>query len=286
MRNASTRRAFTLVELLVVIGIIAILISVLLPTLSRARKAARSAQCLSNVRQLGMAFLMYTNTYRRSIPFYQNSEEQGLWIGQLRGVYSRIDASRTCPEAWEPFNTTTPTERTGTAFNCWGPATGAAFIGTQTGSYGFNGWLYWFNTATTPSRGAPVAAPALPFTLGYPDPQRDWFKVPFAKRGAEIPVFGDSVWVDGWPRPDDGVPLNLNVGMYITSGNTGIPDQNFDTTSGKGGRHLGRWGIARHQRGINMVFADGHAAPVPLRELWGLYWQPRWRTPMPLPKVP
>ena len=274
---------FTLVELLVVIGIIAILIGILLPTLNRARRAARAAQCMSNVRQLGIGFLMYTNTFRRSIPFYQNSEEQGLWIGQLRGVYSRIDASRTCPEAWEPFNTTTPVERTGTAFNCWGPATGSAVINKQTGSYGFNGWLYWFNTATPPSRGQPVATPALPFTIGYPDPQRDWFKVPFAKRTAEIPVFGDSIWVDGWPRPDDEVPINLNVGMYLNSA-TGIPDQQYYTATG--GRHMGRWAIARHQMAINMVFADGHASSVPLRELWGLYWQPRWRTAVPLPAVP
>jgi prepilin-type N-terminal cleavage/methylation domain-containing protein len=64
----SYRHAFTLIELLVVISIIALLISILLPALAGARKSARSVLCLSNMRQLGLAFEMYTNDNKGFFP--------------------------------------------------------------------------------------------------------------------------------------------------------------------------------------------------------------------------
>src|SRR4051812_2852977 len=70
MSNLSGRRhvAFTLVELLVVIGIIALLIAILMPSLSRARQQGQRIQCMSNMRQIGMATMQYTNENKGWFP--------------------------------------------------------------------------------------------------------------------------------------------------------------------------------------------------------------------------
>ncbi len=64
----ASRRGFTLIELLVVIAIIAILAAILFPVFARAREKARQASCLSNTKQLGLAFMMYAFDYDETIP--------------------------------------------------------------------------------------------------------------------------------------------------------------------------------------------------------------------------
>jgi prepilin-type N-terminal cleavage/methylation domain-containing protein/prepilin-type processing-associated H-X9-DG protein len=69
------KSAFTLVELLVVIGIIALLISILLPALNRARASANNVKCLSNLRSIGQAVMIYVNQNKGSLPY-------GRWDGK------------------------------------------------------------------------------------------------------------------------------------------------------------------------------------------------------------
>jgi prepilin-type N-terminal cleavage/methylation domain-containing protein len=75
---------FSLIELLVVIGIIAILIGILMPTLSRVRQHAKQVACQSNMRQIGQLLLIYANTYDGYIfPLGAENEQPrlGVWVG-------------------------------------------------------------------------------------------------------------------------------------------------------------------------------------------------------------
>src|ERR1044072_2109069 len=62
------RKAFTLIELLVVIAIIAILASILFPVFARARENARRSSCMSNLKQIGLGFMQYTQDYDERMP--------------------------------------------------------------------------------------------------------------------------------------------------------------------------------------------------------------------------
>jgi len=115
LRNHKIRgKGFTLVELLVVIGIIAVLISILMPSLTKARRAANTVSCASNMRQIGMAMISYTQKYGGAIPgnpstsaafLYKNVGASTLGTDPSTGIpYQATD----CPNIVQSFDWESP----------------------------------------------------------------------------------------------------------------------------------------------------------------------------------
>jgi prepilin-type N-terminal cleavage/methylation domain-containing protein/prepilin-type processing-associated H-X9-DG protein len=95
-------RGFTLIELLVVIAIIAILASILFPVFARARENARRASCLSNLKQLGLAIMQYTQDYDEKLPgsrkyFPTAPNAYTTWVTLLQ-PYAKSTQIYTCPD--------------------------------------------------------------------------------------------------------------------------------------------------------------------------------------------
>lgn len=101
--NASIPRAFTLVEILIVLAIIAILAAILFPVFSQVRERARQSTCASNLKQIGVAVLMYTQDHDETLPRW-GSFNKGDYITDLLNPYlgrggaqSTLSAVWTCP---------------------------------------------------------------------------------------------------------------------------------------------------------------------------------------------
>lgn len=100
--SAASHSAFTLIELLVVIAIIAILAAILFPVFAQAREKARQSSCLSNLKQIGLGLMQYTQDYDETVvpndngPSWSNNPQS--WIDMLR-PYIKGDGIFVCPSS-------------------------------------------------------------------------------------------------------------------------------------------------------------------------------------------
>lgn len=133
------RSAFTLVEMLVVIGIIVLLIAILLPTLSRSRDAARRTSCLSNLHQMSAAWLAYTDKWDGAIMGSDTTNQGASTTLKLPPEYAWINGTANAPATIEN-GALYPYLKTTKVYHC------SADYSDHLTSYSMNG--YFFSTVS------------------------------------------------------------------------------------------------------------------------------------------
>ncbi len=252
-------RAFTLVELLVVISIISLLMAILMPALSKVRKQAFNAVCKTHLRQWSDLLMLYTNDNDNLVWFEYHVpySVKGTWMVVLSDLYNDNEEMRVCPST-KLDEVKSQSFVYGTTFKTWGPGH-SLFRPEDYGSYGINHWI------TQLHRGDP----------GWRNhPQWNW-KIASPKGAGRIPMFFDCTWYGTMPYEYN----YADSGAGITSGAPPTSqDWSEQLPANFGEYDMTRVCINRHQRAINIAFMDGSVQKTDLRDLWTLKWHKAYNT--------
>ena len=266
----SRRRGFTLVELLVVIGIIAVLIGLLLPSLQGARRQARRVQCLSSLKEIGAGFNMYANTYKGVYPvaaYRIPTTDQSKWYGWMHQIAPFVSSLQSTTDRGD-LGTNDAFRKNSVIWGCpewtkvldYDPA--AAPNSTAEQNYTGYGMQYqpsWFYDGKIVTNLATVTGP------------------PGGVAGRFVKA---SVW--GKKGSDRGLVFDATLEFFPAT--SIAPNDTFSRSTGNyapynsgfilsadASRHL-KPGVpkkaAQDQPGVNVLFCDGHVESKTILEAW------------------
>jgi prepilin-type N-terminal cleavage/methylation domain-containing protein/prepilin-type processing-associated H-X9-DG protein len=237
MTAYSRKRGFTLIELLVVISIIALLAAILFPVFAKARENARRASCQSNLKQVGMGLLQYTQDYDETTPllhYYGNSNYR--WIEFIQ-PYVKSAQIFNCPDDTYRFVPYTPNDY------------------LKPGSYALN--VAYFPGGAACGGTPPCSLMDDSHSYGVPAGSMVVKTAQFASPAATLWVAEGGGGTDQPNAPNEGIYLNHNVVATPT-------DSQPHETIGTPYRELGE----PHLDTLNVLYCDGHVKTTKLATLF------------------
>ena len=260
-------RAFTLIELLVVIAIIAILAALLLPALTRAKQRAKQIACISNMKQIGVALVMYADDYKQYPADLRTDNNTYVWPTRLLSTMGNNRNVFFCPAALDKSAWDTNLNKTlagpsghlvlneNGKIDPYGILTGGSGSGGSRFSLGYNDWGNYrtANDTICLGMGADVGKPVVTDTMVHSP----------ANMIAVADIRSDT--------PDDNsIQYSANTSPPFTSAGGG--------NSGQDPLWHPQIPCNRHNFRTDILFADGHVeSPVRSDVISSTdYWMSRW----------